>query len=944
MGSEFRVLGKLEVLHEGKLLDLGPPRQQSVLARLLVNAGEPISADRLIMDIWGEEAAASTRHTLHVNVSRLRKALGRDGARLVLQGDRYLLRIDEDELDASRFQRLVHDGRAASARGDTETARELLHRGLELWRGRAFEGFTDEAFTRAETTRLEELRLDALECRFWADLELDRHAEVVAELQEAVAQHPFREVFAEQLMLALYRCGRQAEALRVFQTTRLTLAQELGIDPGPALRLMEERILAHDPSLESASHQQPVPRSLPLQRTSFIGRTRELSLGTELLPGSRLVTLIGPPGSGKTRLAIELAAALEDWFPGGIFFVPLAPLTDPSLFGPTVARVLGLREVPGEAALGAVAAFLGDRSVLLVLDNFEQILPAASELDELLRSTTQTTAMVTSRAPLRLYGEQLFPVAPLAVPPQDHLSELELVQEFDAVALFVARARAVDPGFTLSEENAGAVAAIVAGLDGLPLAIELAAARVKVLTPRDLLQHLTHRLAILADGPVSSDGRHQTMRDAIAWSYGLLDPGDAVAFRHLGVFRGGFTLEGAATVIGHDEEDALARIDSLLSKSLLYRTQGIGRSRFSMLELLREFALLELDEAGEAAAAKRRHAEYYERLARRVEPLLVHAPENAEVLELRDEVDNIRGALQFSLDERDADLGLGIASSIWRFWESADLLTEGRRWLEALLAQPEASPATRANGLTALAGLAYWQADREEALVRYGEALALYRSSGDQPNVADTLYAMSLTATFNDDAKTGEQLAEEADAAFTGLGSLEGVGKVTVAKGFARWKLGDLTGALEAYGQSVDIARACDDPVLACTQLIGVAALTFLLGDGSGAMRTILDVVDEAHRLGNAHVTVWALDLVSSFAASHLPAEAVRLAGAVHSLREKAGGGVELESLGLEDPRSTAMPALGADRLDEEWNAGRDMSIDDAVDVARDVGQRAYPD
>ena len=940
MGPDFRVLGKLEVLQDGTPLDLGSSRQQALLGRFLISAGEPIGTDRLIEDMWGEEAATTARHSLHVYVSRLRKALGRDGSRLRSEDDAYVLLLEDDELDSRRFERLVYEGRAASQRGDHETASTLLQRGLALWRGHAFEGFTDEVWARAEVTRLEELRLDAVECRIWSDLELGRHAEVVGELRDLVSQNPFRENFSEQLMLALYRCGRQADALRAYQATRVTLAQELGLDPGPALQRMEAMILSQDPDLGPRAGPQPASADWPVHRTSFIGRGMELALGGDLLAGSRLLTLTGPPGSGKTRLAIELAEAHADAFPDGVYFIPLTTVDDPTLVMDVIARAMDLRDVDGGTALARLAEFLRRRRVLLLLDNFEQILPAAMQVDELLRSTEHAKALVTSRAPLRIYGEQEFPVPPLSLPPRDPHTDLRDAQGSEAVALFVARARGADPRFSLTDESAQAVAEIVTQLDGLPLAIELAASRVRTLSPTDLVRLLTPRFALLTEGPTSSDERHRTMRDAISWSYELLDPGESSVMRSLAVFRGGFTLEASAAVAGLTEVEALARIDALLANSLVHKAVGTGRTRYALLELVREFALLELERWGDTALARRRHAEYFELLARRVEPLLVHAPGDVEVAQLRHDADNIREALQFCLDSGDPDLGLGIAGRLWRFWQGADLLTEGRRWLEALLARREASPASRATGLTALAGLAYWQADRDEAMARYAQALALYRSLGDRLNVADTLYAMSLTATFDENPATGERLAEEAEAAFQGIGSPESAGKVTMAKGFAKWKLGDLAGALDSYEQGVAIARSCDDPLLADSVLVGVAALTFLLGDGDGAMRTILEVVDEAHELGNAHITVWALDLVSSFAAKRFPIDAVRLAGAVSSLRERAGGGVELESLGLEDPRSIVTPMLGADDVTAAWNSGLGMDIERSVELARAIGSR----
>ncbi len=938
MGSYFSILGELEVRQDGDLVELGSPRQRALLARLLISPKEVVTTDRLVEDLWRGDPPETARHMLHVYVSRLRIALGDDGARLEHHGAGYRFSIEPDELDASRFEQLATEGRAALARHDADRASVQLQQALSMWRGAALNGFTDEAFARGEAVRLDELRLSALEQRVWADLELGRHGEVVEELQDLVTQHPFHEVFWEQLMVALYRSGRQADALRVYQTARANLAGELGIEPGPALRRMEERILVQDPTLEQTpAVTGSTPNEMPLQRTSFVGRERELAQGAELLEGSRLLTLTGAPGSGKTRLALRLAADRRSDFPHGSFFVPLAAITDPRLMDSAVARMLGLREVLGETALDGIKAFLRDRRVLLILDNFEQILGAAPQVGEMLDAAPALTIMVTSRAPLELAGEQAFPVPPLSVPPVDGLLDFEALAAYDAVALFVARARAADPNFDLDAGNAAAVAEITARLDGLPLAIELAAARVKLLTPQDLLSQLEQRLTLLTGGPADTIDRHRTMRDAIAWSYELLEPEEQALFRRLGVFQGGFTLKAATAVADLPDLNVFDGVGSLLSRSLLHRPVHVGQARFAMLELMREFALEQLDSAGEKEEVAKRHAHYFCHVAEATEPELTRETQHTAIGLLSQELDNIRGALRYALGADDPDLGLSLASGIWRFWQSSGQLSEGRQWLESLLASQGASDPARAKGLTGLAGLAYWQGDYSEALNRYEEALDLYRAIGDRFNEADTMFGMSMAASWNGDPDTGERLAADARSIFEALGAKEGIGKVYMAQAFSLHRKGDHVAARPLWKAALGISRELGDQHLAVTQLIGLAMYVFEDGEVGEALSIALEAANEATDAENVQLAVWMLDFVAAFAVFAVPEGAVRLAGAVESLRLVAGGGMQLAPLDLEDAKSVATRVLSPESLDRALAEGRAMTLDQAVEYAKEL-------
>jgi predicted ATPase/DNA-binding SARP family transcriptional activator len=615
---------------------------------------------------------------LHGYVSRLRRLLG-DG-RLQTRAPGYVLRVQDGELDLHRFRALLAQDRHDEA--------------LALWRGPPLGDLAFQDFAQSEIARLEELRLAALEDRFERALADGRHADVAGELAAAVLEHPLRERLAGQLMLALYRAGRQADALAAYRDTRATLVEELGLEPAAELRELERRILAHDAALDLGRRSQT---ALPGSLTSFVGRRRELDEVRALVSRVRLLTLTGPGGTGKTRLALEVARAVADDFADGARFVPLAAVVDPALLPEAVARSLGLDPSGGQSIEDTLKAFLVERELLLVLDNLEHLLDATPLATELLAAAPAVTILATSRTHLNLYGETEYAVPPLSA-------------REDAVALFADRARAVRAGFAVTD----VVGEICARLDGLPLAIELAAARIRTLEPTEILGLLGRRLELLTGGPRDLHARQRTLRDTLLWSYDLLAPAEQRLFARLAVFAGGWTVSAAEAVCQGDR----AALQSLVDNSLVLAADG----RFDMLETIRELAAEKL---GDEPAIHAAHARWYLALAEAGGPNRRGDERASWLARVERERENLRAAL---VSAPDGETRLRLAAALAPFWTAHGLLDEGKRSLAAALAGSDAASLGRARALSAAGFLRMLDADREDGERACRESLRLLPS------------------------------------------------------------------------------------------------------------------------------------------------------------------------------------------------------------------------
>jgi predicted ATPase/class 3 adenylate cyclase len=688
------------------------------------------------------------------------------------------------------------------------------------------------------------------------------------------------------------------------------------------------------------------PSNLPTLRTSFVGREREVARLRELLRGPGLLTLTGPGGTGKTRLSLRVARALLEDYSDGVFFVELAPITDASLVPSTIADAVGARAEGRRPVLDTLRDHLRDREVLLVLDNFEQVLSAAPLVAELLESAPRIRVLVTSREPLHLSGEQEFPVPPLELPDSGAAAPDRLAGS-GSVALFVQRATAVDPGFAITDANAAAVAEICRRLDGLPLAIELAASRVKLLPPQSILERLERRLELLTGGSVDLPARQRTLREAIGWSDELLDDPERLLFRRLSVFSGGWTLEAAEAVVpaeGEPRTDLLDGLGSLVDKSLVTRlATESGAARFTMLATIREFAAERVEAAGEGDAVRARHAAFFLALAERAEPHLRKVERKQWLDELELEHDNLRAALRWAIDVADAPVALRLVAALWRFWQMHGHLAEGRRRADEAVALPAASGRTseRQRALTALGGLGYWQEDVPAFSRAYEESLAIARQRGDRPAEAEGVYNLSYARAYAGEIPDALELLEQARAMFDELGDRRGIADTLWFRAVGARLTGDLPRARALAAESLALYRETGDRFGMTDALFAVGRVAFDEGDLSTMAACFFEALDNEQEVGNRTGMGIVLDHLAARAGArsdHL--RAVRLGGASAAIKQAAGGHAPPPLIDLPDPRVAAREVLGDAAVAAAWEEGRAMPLERALAYAREDAQR----
>jgi len=730
-GLRVRLLGPLQVTVAGTKVGPGGALRRSLLALLALHPGEVRSADALVDGIWGERPPESAPGVLQTYVSTWRKALteaGDGAARITTVGHGYRLDLAEDESDLLRFGRLVADGRRMASQGRAGEAREALDQALRLWRGQPLADLSDRPFHPAAVGPLEEARDQAVED--WAEMVLrtgtdDDLPAVATALHRLRDASPWRERTTELLMWALFRQSRQREALALFDQTQERLAEELGADPGQALRTMHSRVLRQDPVLTGPPR--AARRRPPARLDSFVGREDDVRAAVSLLTSARMVTLTGPGGSGKTRLAEVVADAYGTAADIDVAVVELASVEEAARVPGMIAARLDI--APADT-LEALVPKLAERTVLVVLDNLEQIPAVGAVVTGLLTGAAGVRVLATSREPLHVPGEQRYPVEPLRLPPHGEI-DLRVLASAPSVALLLDRARAADPQMVLTAGNAAAVRDIVRGLDGLPLALEIVAPWLSVLTPAGLLAELRHPLDLRARRP-DADSRHRSLRTAIAWSHDRLTASQQRLLARLSVLVGGAGLD-AILALGDDlDAAALEILMDLVDRHLVQRAEPVdGTPRFRLLETVREFAAERLADSGEQPAVERRAADWYAAWAAGCAARCQGPGSEGWIARVVADADNLRAAIDLLDREARSAEHLQLVVDTFPLWWHAGHEREGERRLRhALDVAPPAVTPTRALGMAYLAWMTgTHDSSRSEPLAR--EAVRLAREAGD---------------------------------------------------------------------------------------------------------------------------------------------------------------------------------------------------------------------
>jgi predicted ATPase/DNA-binding SARP family transcriptional activator len=795
-----RILGPLEVEDEsGRAVELGRPKQRALLALLAINPNSELSTDRIIDELWGDQPPSDGPRNVRVYVSRLREVLEPDrpkrapGRLIVTEASGYALRIDPENIDARRFERLIGEARGEMA-DDLESARQTVDEALGLWRDRPLAGLAFEEFAQSEIRRLEELHLSALELRFETSIRLFEHSSVIPELEKLVTEHPLRERIVGLLMEALAGSGRQTEALRAYRSLELRLANEVGLEPSVELRRLEERILLQQEQLERPAPQtaesNPVG-SLPARLTSLVGREHDLDEIAGLLEGTRLLTLTGAGGVGKTSLAIEAVRNVAAQYSGRVWLVDFSPLRDSTGVTAAVADALGVEGESGVPLQSAIAAALGRKRILLLLDNCEHVVDAVASLVlELLQAVPELSIICASRRSLGVDGESVYGVAPLGIPPAT--ADVGKLRDVASSRLLSQRAAAVSPGFEITIENAADVATICRRLNGIPLPIELAASNLRCMTIREVAECLRDRLSL--GGRQRGVLHHRTLRATLQWSYDLLEEAERALFDRLSVFAGRFSRAAALAIgTGRDGVPPSAELAALVDASMIVADVTGRAASYKMLLALRDFGLLHLRERGELESVRRAHAEYLAADAEEMGLQLVPLGPTKRI-ERNASVDDFRAAADWALQAGLTELATHLYVPLSHHWINGGHLAEAAHWMG------------RVN-----------QLGGEESLVRWRLqfAVAIYEFFAGRNEKAE--------AAFRSLSASALQIAEPAASA----DALQFVGRV-------RWRRGDLRGGRDDMAAAAEVQS---DRAGRAKLYEGLAVLELLLGNIAAAQQ-----------------------------------------------------------------------------------------------------------
>jgi predicted ATPase/DNA-binding SARP family transcriptional activator/DNA-binding CsgD family transcriptional regulator len=896
--------------------------------------------DRLWPDLEPSAGANNLRYTLHV----ARRLLGR----LPLE-QTDLLRWRGERIVLAASQRLWIDAEAftkaaAAVRRAQEPA--AYWSAIDLYTGELLpeERYEDWAIEHRETLRGTYLSLldDVAQLH---EANGDYHHAIVA-LQRLVQAEPAHEDAHVKLMEIYALTDQRRQALRQYRKLEVFLRRELDSDPDPATQSLQQEILASCAAAPTSIRRGPrapsTPRTnLPHALTNFVGRERDVAEVTQLLSKARLVTLTGAGGSGKTRLALESSRLLLAKYRDGVWMVRLAPLRDPTLVPAAIAQTLGLPEAGGKGLQGHLIAQLREAELLLVLDNCEQVLAAAPVVADLLAACPKVTVLTTSRSRLRVSGEHEVVVQPLELPDAEQSDLVQLTQN-PAIALFIARAQAVKTGFALTPANAGAVVGICQRLDGLPLGIELAAAQMHLLTPCTMFERLALRLPLLTNGARDLPARHQMMRETIAWSYNLLTGDEQRIFRRLAIFTGGWTLDAAEAVAGEVGLDVLERLSTLVEHSLVRQiAPSDAPARFKMLETIREYGLEQLAVSGEGQTMRQRHAAHFVALAAEAEPLLSRADHSGWLERLDAEQDNFRLTLEWAL-MHDPELGLHLAGSLCRFWFVRGHWSEGRRWLEQVLAVGTTNSSERAKALLGAGQFALCQGDFFSASAFLSDARASYNVLGDQHGVAAALTNLGYLAAFQLDHVQLATIQTELMALLPTLSDQRTIAFLLLFLGFVPVSRGEFRAAFARHEESLEIFQELGDQqgIVRTQGSLGLIAIA--LGELDRARALLQKNLELSWQLHDVMAIQYALVGFGLLAGSERqPVRAARLLGAAEALRETVDLHIPAMLCMIYDHALAQVRGqLQSASFAAVWTAGRALPLETAVTEALEGARR----
>lgn len=924
------MLGPLQVIGDDGPVSPGAPKQRAVLAELLLHEGRVVPRDRLVDAVWGDLPPPTANTALQVYVHGLRRSLGPD--RIETVGTGYRVRLEPGELDLQRFTSLTGRAERELAEGRVEESVRDSEAALAMWSGPPLADLSALPVAAAAVPRLEELRLGAAELLVTALLELGEHERLLPDLDALIAAHPYRERLRELQILALYRAGRQKDALDVYRSVRAVLVEELGVEPGPRLQELERAVLRQDPILAAPAAARAAARiRLPAPATALIGRRLEVAAVESLMreEGIRLVTLTGTGGTGKTRLALAVAESLAADHRDGAAFVDLSAITAPEPLLPAIARALEVPETDDDVERGLLD-YLSDRSLLLVLDNLEQLGGSVRPVAALLAAAPRLRVVATSRVPLRLSGEHEYPVPPLPVPGA-RTERFEEIAANDSVRLFVARARAVEPLFALTDTNAASVAAVCRRLDGLPLAVELAAAWSKVLDPPQIEARLGRALDLLVAGARDLPERQQTLRATLDWSYALLTEGAQHLLASLAVFSGGWTLDGAAEIVG---SDPLGDLTTLVDHSLVRQEHG----RFSLLETIRAYALARLSRLGLEDECHRRHARYFAGVAGQAyADILVGGESEAAAFALLDaEADNLDAAVAWAMEAGDLETEVEIAVALRWYWLVRGRLGEGLRVFEHAIEASRGMPGVHAAVLSSAGMFNTRRGDHQAARRQLQAARLLFAELGEDEEETRCVAELGALAVDEGALDVAADLYREAAERFgkLGNGQRQAVALGNLAAIAARE--GDQATAAEYSGRAIELQRASGDLDGLAVSLANAGRARLELGDEAAARDALHESLEIARRLDYRMLLAYLLGSAAFFALRKSRAEqAAFLVGGAAAMFAAIGMPVPPEET-AEHRRALehAEAALGGAAAEERRLEGRAAPLETLVELA----------